>query len=213
MTAFRSGAPAAATPPRERHLAAIRRPPRPARSPRAAEPVPAGRIFVLLLLAAVTMLFVAFTSSYLIQRAQAGFEPVALPRLLWWNTAVIAASSATLEAARRRLRGDVRRGRQFLGATAALGLLFLAGQVAAWAQLADAGVFMRTSPHSAFFYLLTGVHGLHLLGGLVALAWAVGRVRAEADGRRAEQAVGPAATYWHFMGGLWVYLFTLLAWF
>ncbi len=175
--------------------------------------LPSGRIVVWLLLAAVTMMFVAFTSSYVIHRAQVPSVAVPLPGLLWLNTLLLLASSATLEWGSAEFRrGSAAPGRRALVATLALGLGFVAGQVAAWTRLAAAGVFLHSSPHSSFFYLLTGVHGLHLLGGVVALAVVLSRARAASEAGQALRAVGPAATYWHFMGGLWVYLFALLFW-
>lgn len=191
--------------------------PAPAGVPASAGRVPSSRVLVWLLLAAVSMLFTAFTSNYVIQRAQADWQLIPLPPVLWASTAALIASSASLEAARRHLRrpgaADPGRARRWIALTAGLGLAFLAGQVAAWQALAAAGVFLQSNPHSSFFYLLTAVHGLHLLGGLVVLGALLLRAAAGDDARRLlVRAVGPAATYWHFMGGLWVYLFILLFW-
>ncbi|MBI3975315.1 MAG: cytochrome c oxidase subunit 3 [Armatimonadetes bacterium] len=166
-------------------------------------PVATARVGLWTLLVAVTMLFVAFTASYLSRRNAPDWTPVPLPGLLWVNTAVLAASSAALEWARRAWRrGEGERLRRGLAVASGLGALFLLGQIAAWRQLIDAGVFMRSSPHSAFFYLLTAVHGLHLLGGLGGLGYALRRT----DG----PAVEGAALYWHFLAGLWVYVFLIL---
>lgn len=165
------------------------------------------------LLAAVTMLFVAFTTAYLARRQEAGWLAIAIPAVLWLNTAVLLSSSVTLEWARSRIaRGDARGLRRGLSLTAALGVLFVLGQLAAWQQLSAAGLYLSSNPHSSFFYLLTGVHGLHLLGGLAAL----GAVLVRAYGGRYtpgdHTGVSVAALYWHFMDGLWLYLFALLFW-
>jgi cytochrome c oxidase subunit 3 len=181
---------------------------------RAAEAPPAnGVIGVAAVLAAVVMLFIAFTSAYLFRRDQAGWPSLAVPPLLWVNTAVLLASSAALERARRRIRvGDAAGLRHGLEATGVLGVVFVLGQLGAWRQLVAQGVFLATTPHSAFFFLLTGAHALHLLGGLVALA-AVSRKAA--GGRyapRAHAGLDAFALYWHFMTVLWVYLFALLFW-
>jgi cytochrome c oxidase subunit 3 len=97
-----------------------------------------------------------------------------------------------------------------LTVTLLLGVVFLAGQLLAWRQLAAQGIFLGTSPHGSFFYLLTGTHGLHLLGGIIALTYVVfGSWRLRYT-RRHHIAVDLTALYWHFMDGLWVYLFVLL---
>jgi len=90
-----------------------------------------------------------------------------------------------------------------------LGVVFLAGQILAWRQLAATGIFLASSPHSSFFYLLTGAHGVHILGGLIALFYAVGKTRTTGS---VEAVFEPAATFWHFLGVLWLYLLVLLFW-
>lgn len=147
------------------------------------------------LLATVAMLFTAFTASYLIRRTSADWRPVPLPSVLWLNTLILAASSATLEAARRTGRGS------WLTATLLLGMGFLAGQIVAWHQLTSADIHLPTGPHGAFLYMLSGVHGLHILGGLAALAAAL----------RRPAWMGAGAAFWHFMGGVWVWVLILLA--
>jgi len=160
-------------------------------------------------LVAVTMLFVAFTASYLARRTAADWAPVPLPELFWVNTAVLVASSAALEWGRRRgRRGDLAALRTGVRATAALGALFVLGQVGAWRQLAAQGVFMATSPHSAFVYLLSGVHAVHLTGGVGALAYALRQVDRHPDPPGAVEA---PALYWHFVDALWLYVFAVLA--
>jgi len=142
----------------------------------------------------VTMLFAGFTAAYLIRRAGADWTPIALPSLLWANTLVLLASSATAEAA-CRLSSKV-----WLPATMALGLLFLLGQVGAWNQLARQGIYLPTNPHAAFVYVLTAAHGLHLIGGTIALGWSAFRA----------EALRTVANYWHFMGFVWLYVLLVL---
>jgi cytochrome c oxidase subunit 3 len=162
------------------------------------------------------MLFTALTSAYIVRAASAtDWRPLALPRILWVSTALILLSSGTLEAARKSLKrlldgGYVR----WLSATAFLGVGFLLSQLLAWRQLSRQGVFLSSNPHSSFFYLLTATHGLHLVGGLLALIYLLLRTRQKRDDAVAEakrlacaDAVG---IYWHFMDGLWIYLFLLL---
>jgi cytochrome c oxidase subunit III len=161
-------------------------------------------------LGTISMLFIGFTSAYLIRRASMDWRPLRAPWILWANTAALLASSVTLQVARKRLRDwDLRGLFPWLAATGALGVLFLAGQVAAWRRLAAQGIFLASNPHSSFFYMLTGLHGLHLLGGLVWFAAVLVQVRRMAY-TPGEDGLGLFATYWHFLGVLWLYLLVLL---
>jgi cytochrome c oxidase subunit 3 len=111
----------------------------------------------------------------------------------------------TFEIARRMFRrGEWRLGSHFLLVTACLGAGFLASQLTAWRELMAEGVFLSQNPHSSFFYLFTGLHGAHLLGGLVALA-----VVLVARSKRRE-LVDVVTNYWHFLGVLWIALFLVL---
>ncbi|MDX1382290.1 MAG: cytochrome c oxidase subunit 3 [Thermoanaerobaculia bacterium] len=176
--------------------------------PRRSLDVDPARLALWVFLAATAMLFGAFASAYLVRMASGAWTPVALPTILWLNTGVLLASSVALEAA----RGD--RARTRVGVAAGLGILFIAGQAVAWAQLAEQGVFLPTSPHSAFFYVLTAVHALHLSAGLGCLAWAYrGAAKTPPSrfgGDEPARRLSLARTYWHFMGGLWVFLLAVL---
>jgi cytochrome c oxidase subunit 3 len=173
---------------------------------------------VWMFLSTVVMLFAAFTSALIVRSSGTDWRPVELPPVLWLNTAVLAASSVMLElgraAGRRRAWASAR---GWMSATLGLGLVFLAGQVAAWQALWGRGVYLPGNAFSAFFYILTGLHAGHLVAGLLVLAVAAVRlVRLD----RAEGAVPPvlgegvlriAATFWHFFGALWLYLFAVLS--
>ena len=158
----------------------------------------------------VSMLFIGFTSAYILRRSSADWRPLSPPSLLWINTAVLLASSLTIDGARRRLRGwELRAVRGWVAATGLLGALFVVGQIGAWRQLAAQGVFLATNPHSSFFYVLTGVHIVHLLGGLCWFGVVLSKVRRMAY-TPGEDGLGLFATYWHFLAALWVYLLFLL---
>lgn len=161
-----------------------------------------------LALGAIVMFFAAFTSALVVRRGLSDdWVAIALPRVLWLNTAVLLASSLTLELSRRSHHEA--QFLRWLNITAALGLLFLGGQLLAWRELASRGVYLATNPSSSFFYLLTAAHGVHLLGGIIALAYLVLRARRMAAVRRAA-TVDVTALYWHFMDGLWIYILLLL---
>lgn len=160
-------------------------------------------------LGGITMFFAAFTSAYVVRKGMASdWRPIALPPILWLNTAAIVASSFTMERARRLVA--TRDCMTWLVATAALGAIFVGGQFAAWRQLAASGVYMASNPSSSFFYLLTGAHGLHILGGILALFYVTWSFWRRAFWTRKQAAVEATTIYWHFMDGLWVYLFLLL---
>lgn len=174
-------------------------------------PLPPARIAVWLLVGGITILFAAFTSTYLARRVEADWHVGPLPSVLWVNTALLLASSGSLQWARRRAReGRLDEMRRGLALTTGLGLLFVVGQVLAWRQLVAAGIYLATYAHSAFFYLLTGMHAIHLLGGIAALLYALARVPATMDRAGALDVLEPVATYWHFVDGLWVYVFAIL---
>jgi cytochrome c oxidase subunit 3 len=155
----------------------------------------ANRTLLAALLATVVMLFTAFAAAYLERStAQEGWTRISLPPILWANTLVLALSSVALEWGRRTGR------RRLLGAAIAAGLVFLGLQVLAWRELRASGVFLPSSPHASFFYVLTGVHGLHLLAGLVALAAAL----------RRPAILGLCAGFWHFLGVVWLYVLLIL---
>lgn len=166
-----------------------------------------------IVVAAVTLMFMGFTSTYVVRSAEPGWARQDLPSLLWWNTAVLLASSVSMEIARRRAgRGEIAPARRALGVTVLLGAVFVAGQVTAWLQWMAAGIAAAGSTHAAFFYLLSGTHAVHVAGGMGALVygmWRLGR-----PGTTAQRAASLAniATYWHFVDVLWVYLFALLLW-
>jgi cytochrome c oxidase subunit 3 len=157
-----------------------------------------------------SMLFIGFTSAYILRRASADWQPLHAPGILWLNTAVLFLSSATVERSRRRLAGwDLPGAQRWLALTGLLGLLFATGQGLAWQALAASGVFLASNPHSSFFYVLTGVHLAHLFGGLVWFVAVQSRVR-RLDYPPGEDGLRLFATYWHFLAVVWAYLLFLL---
>lgn len=133
------------------------------------------------------------------------------PPLLWINSAVLVASSLAWDIARRAARKFERNHmRRMALIGAGLGLLFLAGQLLLWQQYQAEGYYLAANPANAFFYLLTGVHGLHLVGGGVACARAVGQIGERGNDRRAARNIGLCAVYWHFLLLVWAFLVGLL---
>jgi cytochrome c oxidase subunit 3 len=171
------------------------------------------RLGLWMFLATVTMLFAAFTSAYIVRRSGSDWRHVALPPILWLNTLILAASSIAVEAANRY--GLHRRWRASTAAFAlalAFGVAFLAGQAAAWFQLVAAGVYLPSSPHSSFFYMLTGAHGVHVIAALAVLTWGLVNTRSPARDERAWAVrTELCRTFWHYLGGVWIFLFALVS--
>ncbi|HSB97168.1 MAG TPA: cytochrome c oxidase subunit 3 [Spongiibacteraceae bacterium] len=180
---------------------------------------PAKVIGLGVFLAVVTALFTLFAAAYHMRMAVPDWSHLPLPKILWFNTALLALSSIALQwawsATDRPAPGliDIRRG---LLAGASLALLFVAGQLLAWRQLDANGFFFSCTPASAFFYLFTGLHGLHLVGGLLVLGKTTTKIyRLDLSNRTA--AVAPlllsiklCAIYWHFLLLIWLAIFALL---
>jgi len=166
-------------------------------------------------LAAITMSFAAFTSALVVrQGAASDWHHLTLPNILFWNTLVLLASSVTLEFSRRQVAvfmGGPRtvnlRPARWLYVTALLGVVFVAGQYVAWLQLRSQGLYLATNPNSSFFYVLTAIHALHVLGGLLGLTYVIRKLNRVILRR---STLDSFSYYWHFMGILWVYLLLLL---
>lgn len=173
------------------------------------------RIGMWLGLASVGMMFTSLSSAYIVRSASANdWIALPLPRVLLASTALIIGSSVTLEVARRKLKAALTGPySKFLSLTVLLGLGFLVSQVFAWRQLARQGIYVASHPHSSFFYLLTGAHAVHLVGGLLGLIflWVRSRRQVTENALVARRAATDAVSiYWHFMDALWIYLFLLL---
>jgi cytochrome c oxidase subunit 3 len=177
----------------------------------------AGLLAMRFLLVSISALFVTIGVAYY-QRAQlpGHWQHIHVPQFLWLSTGLILASSWTLEIARSAFeRKNSLRYAHWLGVTVAIGASFLASQLFALRELAKQGLYLRHNPHSSLFYVLTGAHGIHLLGGMVALVCllATASRRPEVvlfDFRRQTSRTAVAALYWHFLAGIWLCLFVCL---
>ena len=167
-------------------------------------------------LASVGMMFTSLSSAYIVRSASANdWIALPLPKVLLASTALLIGSSVTLEVARRKLKAALSGPyAKWLSLTVLLGLGFLVAQVFAWRQLAGQGIYVASHPHSSFFYLLTGTHALHLVGGLLGLTFLWVRSRRQVTETaliaKRKAATDAVTIYWHFMDALWIYLFLLL---
>jgi cytochrome c oxidase subunit III len=176
--------------------------------------VPSSRRYataIVVAIVSIVMFFMAMASAFLYTRANSNrWVPLHLPSVIWFNTAVLLLSSGAMELSRRRLSlGEVRQFRKLWFVATALGFLFLAGQLVAWRQFILAGFYVSTNQASSFFYIFTGLHGLHLLGGICALLYVSFRKFEKAKVSRTV-AAEVTSYYWHFMDGLWIFLLALL---
>jgi cytochrome c oxidase subunit 3 len=158
-----------------------------------------------------TSLFLLFIVGYRMRMVYEDWVPLQEPFILWVNTAFLVAASIALELSQRFLKaGNTEKGRWLFYIGGIGSLLFLTGQLAAWQQLSLTGHLVSSNPSSSFFYLLTGVHAAHIIGGLVAWARALPRLQAGADQESARLSVELCAVYWHFLLLVWAALFYLL---
>jgi cytochrome c oxidase subunit III len=173
--------------------------------------LPPAKIGLGVFLAVVGSLFALFISAYSMRMNMVDWRALPVPRLLWLNTGVLVLSSVALQwayvAARRNDMNGVIVG---LGAGGASAVTFLLGQLLAWQQLSAAGYFVASNPANSFFYLITAVHGLHLMGGLVALGRTTAKVWRGAEMIQVRLSVELCAIYWHFLLLVWLVLLGLL---
>ena len=174
----------------------------------------AARSGIWIAIFAITMSFAALTSSLLVRQGSGDWKHIELPRIIFLNTALLLISSGTFEMARRRVtrgsQAQIRSSLPLLTITLALGLFFIVGQYFVWRQLAAQGLYLATTSNSSFFYVLTAMHALHLLGGMAALTYLISRIAASHVSFRWTLFEG-TTIYWHFMGGLWLYLLVVIA--
>jgi cytochrome c oxidase subunit 3 len=176
-------------------------------------PSGAYRIAIWIAIISIAMLFLALTVVMVARAAESSdWVHTTIPPLLYFNTLVLVASSFTFELSKRSLKKEAANHFvRWLYLTTGLGITFIAGQLVAWRELAAQGIYITTNPSSSFLYLLTAAHGIHLLGGILALLYLAFRTRKIILNPRKRIAVEITATYWHFMDALWLYLLVLLA--
>ena len=194
-----------------------------------------ARLGLVVAIIGIVMIFISLTSAYIVRKGLPTFDDrantlvydwlaVPLPALLLVNSFVLLFSSFTMQLARRQAARDyaLERGTSlpqlsakdgsrvsWLAVTVVLGLSFLVGQLMVWRQLAANGFYVATTPSSSFLYLLTGIHGLHLLGGVIALLVAGAASLLRKSAATQFVLVDVTSWYWHFMAVLWIYILCL----
>lgn len=171
-----------------------------------------ARIGLWVFMAVATSLFSLFLSAYSMRMHQSiGWCHLTIPRIVWLNTLVLVVASLAMQLASSAVgRGRREFARNALVAAGALSIAFLAGQVFAWQEIGPSLYFIQGSPAIAFFYVLTTVHGLHLLGGLYVLGRAATRFAGGAELIDMRQTFSLCAIYWHFLLLVWLAVFAVL---
>lgn len=172
----------------------------------------AARVGLWFFLAVAGSLFAILASAYVMRMESPDWRSPPVPNLLWANTGALIVSSVALQfsvfAARR---GDARRAQIWLLSGGAATFAFVCGQLLAWRQFAEQGYFLASNPGNSFFYLLTGLHGAHVVGGLAALAIVIGKAQSGGIEKPTQTGIELCARYWHFLLFVWLILFAILA--
>jgi len=173
--------------------------------------LPPAKVGLSVFLAVVGSLFALFIRAYSMRMNLVDWRTLPVPALLWFNTGVLVLSSVALQWAYMAARRDDIDGTSVgLCAGGAAAITFLVGQLLAWRQLSGAGYFLASNPANSFFYLITAVHGLHLMGGLVALGRTTAKVLRGAEASQICLSVELCTIYWHFLLVVWLILLGLL---
>jgi cytochrome c oxidase subunit III len=173
--------------------------------------IPIAKVGLGVLLATVGSLFALFISAYLMRMQLVDWRPVPKPTLLWLNTGLLILSSAALQWGRALAdRGAIQHVRLALLGAGVAAILFIIGQGIAWRQLDEAGYFLTSNPANSFFFLVTALHGLHVLGGLVALGRNIVRAWQGRELAKLRLGIDLCSLYWDFLLLMWLVLFGLL---
>jgi cytochrome c oxidase subunit 3 len=164
-----------------------------------------------LFIVSIIMIFASLTSAYLVRKAEGNWLEFTMPPLFWYSTAVLAVSSLSMQVAYWMAKKDNFGGlRIAISLTFVLGMAFLVMQFLGWGQLVERNVYFVGNPSGSFLYVLSGLHGLHVVSGLVVLVFAlIAAFRMKIHATSLLQ-LEIATTYWHFLDGLWLYLFVFL---
>jgi cytochrome c oxidase subunit 3 len=164
-----------------------------------------------LFLVTVLMIFAALTSAYIVRQAEGNWLEYELPEIFWVTSGIVVLSSISMQFAYFAAKKD-----NFLGlrigmvATVLLGIGFLVGQWYSWVALVDREVFFVGNPAGSFLYVFTGLHAVHLISGVIFLIIVLISTFRDKVHSKALNTLEMATTYWHFLGGLWLYLFLFL---
>ncbi len=169
------------------------------------------KLLLTLLIVSICMMFAAFTSAYIVRRAEGNWLDFELPSLFLYTSIIIVLSSITMQWAQYSAKKDnLETMRLMLGLTALLGVAFLVGQYMAWADMVANNVFFggdSANPSGSFLYVLTGLHGFHIITGLIFLIIVLISAFQYKVHSKSMLRIDLCTIYWHFLGALWMYLY------
>ena len=165
-----------------------------------------------LFIVTVVMIFASMTSAYIVRQSEGNWREFDLPESFWINSGIILLSSVTMHWAYYSAKRDnLKQLKIGMAITTVLGIAFLVAQYLSWGDLVAMNVFFTGgNPAESFVYVLSGLHAAHLIGGVVFLIITlVSAFRYQVHAKRMDR-IEMCATYWHFLDGLWLYLFVFL---
>ncbi|MCH7514960.1 MAG: cytochrome c oxidase subunit 3 [Bacteroidetes bacterium] len=164
-----------------------------------------------LFIVTIVMLFAAFTSAYIVRQAEGNWLDFSLPSIFYWNTGILLLSSVTMQwAYNSAKRDDLKNVKTAIFLSIVLGIGFLVGQIFGWDMLVDDGVFFVGNPSGSFMYIFTGLHGVHLISGIIFIIIVlIATIKYKVHSKNI-LLIEMCNTYWHFLDALWVYLFVFL---
>jgi len=169
------------------------------------------RFLLWMFMVSIIMIFASLTSAYIVRQAEGNWLMYELPNLLWYSTAILMLSSLTAQLAYRAGKHDnINAIKGYLSVSVILGIVFLITQVYSWGVLVDNDVYFVGNPSGTFLYVLMGVHGLHLVSGIIYLLIMMVRSFNNKVHSKNLLQLGLSVSYWHFLDGLWLYLFIFL---
>ncbi|MFC3812318.1 cytochrome c oxidase subunit 3 [Lacihabitans lacunae] len=172
------------------------------------------KFIVWLFIITIVMLFASQTSAYLVRRAEGNWTEFQIPMIFWYSTGVLLLSSVFMHFAVRSTKKDNFAALKInISAAFALGMIFLVMQYIGWQELQAQGIYLKGNPAGSFYYILTGLHGFHLITGLVVMLFAFWASMKMTIHSKNLIRIQVCATYWHFLDLLWLYLFVFLLFF
>jgi cytochrome c oxidase subunit 3 len=169
------------------------------------------KFIVWLFIVTIVMLFAALTSAYLVKQGEGNWLRFELPGIFWFTSGIILMSSVSMQLAYWASKKDqITKIRIFLSLTLLLGMAFLYGQYQSWEELVQQDVFFVGNPAGSFIYVLTGLHGFHLISGIIFLLFVLYSAFKFKIHSKNITWMEMSTTYWHFLGALWLYLFIFL---
>ncbi|MBL4836801.1 MAG: cytochrome c oxidase subunit 3 [Kordiimonadaceae bacterium] len=169
------------------------------------------RMGLFIFIGVATALFGLFAVAYYMRMMMGGWHMLMEPLILWPNTLILMVGGGLMQwASWLSKQGNVPRAKQAFFAGGIAGLLFLGGQLLAWQELIELGCYAEVNPANAFFYVITGLHGLHLMGGLFVWGNALFKTMGDASPAAITASIELCDYYWHFMLAVWIAIFALL---